>query len=131
MPTLAEKKQAFLAAPSFAVIGASTNPRKFGHRVYETYLRHGFKAYPINPTASTILGNPAYTDVGSLPEPVEAVSIITPPAVTERVIDQVIAAGVKHVWMQPGAESPEAVRKAEAAGLSVIHGGPCILMELG
>ena len=131
MRDLADKKQAFLGAASFGVIGASTDPTKFGHRVYATYLRHGLKAYPINPTASAVLGNRAYPDVGSLPEPVEAVSIITRPEVTERVMDQVIAAGVKHVWVQPGAESAEAVRKGEAAGLNVIHGGPCILVELG
>jgi hypothetical protein len=33
--------------------------------------------------------------------------------------------------MQPGAESAEAVARAEAAGASVIHGGPCLLVVLG
>jgi predicted CoA-binding protein len=121
----------FLASPAFAVIGASENPAKFGHRMYAAYLRHGLRAYPVNPRAAAILGNPAYPSVAALPEPVEAVSIITPPPVTEQVMDEVIAAGVRRVWMQPGAESPEAVRKAEAAGLSVISGGPCVLVELG
>jgi uncharacterized protein len=129
--SLAEQKRAFLASAAFAVVGASANPSKFGHRVYVSYLRHGRKAYPVNPTATTILGNRAFPDLVSLPVPVEAVSIVTRPAVTERVVDDAIAAGVKHLWMQPGAESAEAVRKAEAAGISVIHGGPCILVELG
>jgi predicted CoA-binding protein len=135
MPTdekdTATRVREFLAAPSFAVIGASEDPRKFGHRVYAGYLRHGRTAYPIHPTAAAILGNPAYRNLAALPEPVEAVSIITPPAVTERVMDDVIRAGVKHVWMQPGAESPAAVAKAREAGLNVISGGPCVLVELG
>ena len=33
--------------------------------------------------------------------------------------------------MQPGAESVEAVRAAEELGLSVIAGGPCLLVVLG
>jgi hypothetical protein len=33
--------------------------------------------------------------------------------------------------MQPGAESPAAVQKGEQAGLNVIAGGPCLLVELG
>lgn len=123
--------ETFLASPAFAVIGASEDPSKFGHRVFASYLRHGRTVYPINPRASTILGQAVYPDLASLPEPVEAVSIITPPAVTERVMDEVIAAGVKHVWMQPGADSPAAVRKAREAGLSVIYGGPCLLVEIG
>ena len=37
-------------------------------------------------------------------------------------------AGAEFVWMQPGAESLEAIRKAEALGLKVIANGPCYLV---
>jgi uncharacterized protein len=69
--------------------------------------------------------------LADLPEPVHGISIITPPPVTERIVDQAIAAGITRLWMQPGAESTDAVRRAHDAGLSVIHGGPCILVVLG
>lgn len=126
----AERIRLFLASPSFAVAGASDDPAKFGHRCYAAYLRHGLHAYAVNPNAATVLGHPAYPDLASLPEPVAAVTIVTPPRVTERVVDDAIAAGVRHVWMQPGAESPVAVRRAQEAGLNVISGGPCLLVEL-
>ena len=58
-------------------------------------------------------------------------SIITPPPVTERVVEEAAAAGVEHLWMQPGAESDAAVARAEELGLSVIAGGPCLLVVLG
>jgi uncharacterized protein len=121
----------FLSAASFVVIGASDDPRKYGHKVYASYLRHGRKAFPVNPNAATVLGNTAYADLLSLPEPVEAVSIITPPDVTQKVMEDVLAAGIRHVWLQPGAESPAAVGRAERAGLNVIWGGPCVLVALG
>jgi len=38
---------------------------------------------------------------------------------------------VKRVWMQPGAESEEAIRTAEALGMNVIAGGPCLLVVMG
>lgn len=120
----------FLAAPAFAVVGASEDPNKYGHMCYASLVNRGRTAYPINPKAKTILGNPAYPNLASLPEKVPAVSIITPPAVTEKVIDDAVAAGVKIVWMQPGAESPAAIEKAEKAGLKVIAEGPCLLVEL-
>jgi len=126
-----ERIRLFLASPAFAVVGASDDPSKFGHRCYASYLRHGRKAYPVNPNAATVLGNPAYPDLRSLPEPVEAVSIITPPPVTERVVEDAIVAGVRHLWMQPGAHSRKAVERAQEAGLNVIYGGPCLLVELG
>jgi predicted CoA-binding protein len=121
----------FLAAPAFAVVGASEDPRKYGHKCYRCYLQNGRQAYPVNPRLKTLLGNPAYPDLASLPEPVASVSIITPPAVTEQIVDQAIAAGVRHLWMQPGAESPAAIERARAAGLNVIANGPCLLVALG
>lgn len=127
----AEAIREFLASDSFAVVGASEDPRKFGNRVFVAYLRHGRTAIPINPNAATVLGHPAYPDLRSLPHPVPAVSIITPPAVTERVVEDAIAAGARYVWMQPGAESPKAIARAREAGLTVIAGGACLLVEIG
>ncbi len=129
--SLDSKIDTFLAAPAFAVVGASDDPEKYGHRCYVCYLQHGRKAYPVNPNATTVLGNPAFKSLKELPEPVEAVSIITPPKVTERVVDDAIASGVKHIWMQPGAESPSAIEKAERAGINVISGGACLLVVMG
>ena len=38
--------------------------------------------------------------------------------------------GIQHVWMQPGAESEQAVHRAEALGMNVIANGPCALVVL-
>jgi len=127
---MSDAVDSFLAAKSFAVIGASDDPRKFGHKVFAAYLARGMAAYPVNPSAETVLERRAFPDVLSVPEPPEAVSIITPPAVTEQVMGDVIASGAAHVWMQPGAESFGAVERARRAGLNVISGGPCVLVEL-
>ena len=40
-------------------------------------------------------------------------------------------AGAVFVWMQPGAESANAVARAEELGLHPIAGGPCLLVALG
>ncbi|MBX9567423.1 MAG: CoA-binding protein [Candidatus Obscuribacterales bacterium] len=120
----------FLAAPAFAVVGASDDPYKFGHKCYRCYLDNGMKAYPVNPNVTEVLGNPAYKDLLSLPEPVQSVSVITQPYITEKVVDDAIKAGVKNIWMQPGAESELAVSKATKAGLNVIYGGPCLLVVM-
>ena len=67
----------------------------------------------------------------SLPEVVHGISVITPPPVTEAIAEDVVRAGVAHVWMQPGADSDAAIATLRAAGVSVIAGGPCILVVLG
>jgi uncharacterized protein len=131
MDTLDAKIDQFLTAPAFGVAGASDDKHKYGHKVYVCYLQHQHKAYPINPNVATVLGNPAYPTVSALPEKIESLSIITPPHVTDTVVDDAIAAGVKNIWMQPGAESQKAIAKAKEAGLNVISGGACLLVVMG
>lgn len=131
MATLDEQIETFLAQPAFAVVGASDDPYKYGHRCFKCYLQNNLKAYPVNPNVPEVLGHKTYKDLLSLPEPIYSVSIITPPMVTEKVVDDAIAAGVKNLWMQPGAESRPAVKAAQDAGLNVIYGGPCLLVVLG
>ncbi len=130
MTALAAAIRAFLAAPPFAVVGASNDPAKFGALVLAAYRRAGLRAYPVNPREREVQGLPCHPDLASLPEPVLNVSIITPPTVTERIVEEAARAGVRCVWMQPGAESAAAVARARALGLEVISGGPCVLVEL-
>ena len=126
-----DRIQSFLAAESFAVVGASTDRSKYGNKVLRCYQQHGREVYPINPKAPEVEGLKAYASLADLPVPVPAISVITPPPATERMVREAAAAGVKHVWMQPGAESPEAVRTAESLGLNVIANGPCLLVVMG
>lgn len=123
--------EAFLAGTAYAVAGASKDRAKFGNMVLRCYLQHGYQAFPLHPAVPEIEGLATCANLASVPEPVHGVSIVTPPSVTETVIDDAIRLGIQHVWIQPGAEHPEAIARAQAAGLNVIHGGPCLMVELG
>jgi predicted CoA-binding protein len=126
-----ERIRLFLDGKPHAVVGASTNREKYGNKVLRCYRQHGRPVYPINPGAKEVEGLPAYPDLAALPEKVHGISVITPPAVTERVVEAAAEAGIRHIWMQPGAESPAAVDRAEELGMNVIADGSCILVALG
>ena len=120
----------FLASKRFAVVGASKDRAKYGNKVLRAYLQSNREAVPVNPGQDEIEGLKAYGDLASVPDEIDGVSIITPPTVTEKVVEQAIARGIKHIWMQPGAESPAAIESAQRAGANVIAGGPCVLVTL-
>lgn len=122
--------QRFFDGGPFAVVGASNDRSKFGNRVFRAYLDAGLKAFPINPKADEIEGHTAYASLADLPQRVLGVSIITPPKVTERVVEEAAAASADIVWMQPGAESDLAIELAGDFALDAIAGGPCVLVEL-
>ncbi len=121
----------FLAGQVFAVAGASRDREKYGNKVLRCYLQNDLIAWPVHPTEEEVEGVPCSPDLASLPEPVHGLSIITPPAVTSELVEQAAQAGIKRVWIQPGAESNEAISKAKDLGLTVIAGGPCLLVALG
>jgi len=120
----------FLAKRPFAVVGASRHRDKYGNKVLRAYQQHALKVYPVHPREAEIEGLAAYPTLADLPEPARGVSVITPPAVTEKIVDEVIRLGIQWIWMQPGAESAAAIARAKAAGVNVIAGGPCVLVAL-
>lgn len=120
----------FLSANSFAVAGASNRREKYGNKIFRALVQSGRTTYPLNPVADKIEGHAAFAKIADLPSPPESLSIVTPPAVTRQVVQDAIEAGVKHIWMQPGAEDAQASQAARQAGINVIDDGSCVLVLL-
>lgn len=125
-----ERIQTFIAGKRFAVVGASQDRTKYGNKVLRVYQQNERDVVPVNPKADQVEGVKAYADLSSIPGEIDGVSIITPPAVTEQVVKDAVARGIRNIWMQPGAESQAAIKLAKDAGANVIAGGPCILVSL-
>jgi predicted CoA-binding protein len=126
-----EKIEEFLAGAPHAVVGASQDRAKYGNKVLRAYQQDGRPVFPVHPTANEIEGLTAYPDLASLPETLHGIAVITPPAVTEKIVQQAADVGIQHIWMQPGAESEPAIELARQSGMNVIAGGPCLLVVLG
>lgn len=127
-----ERIRDFLASGPWAVVGATTVRAKYGNKVLRCYLQNDkTPVHPVNPRAGEIEGRTAYASLAELPELVRAISIITPPKITEGIVEEAARLGIRHLWMQPGAESERALRLAEEHELECIAGGPCLLVVLG
>ena len=122
---------AFLDGEIFAVVGATTVRAKYGNKVLRVYQQNDRKVYPVNRKGGVIEGLQAYESLSDIPEPIHGVSIITPPKITEQIVDEALELGIRHFWMQPGAESDAATQRARDAGAVVIPGDACILVVLG
>jgi predicted CoA-binding protein len=105
----------------WAVVGASEDPSKFGHKIAVDLHRAGYRIYPVNPKGGVIDGLKVYPSLAALPETPEVVDIVVPPAVTEQIVREINDLGLKRVWMQPGAESQLAIEYCEAHGIDVVH----------
>jgi predicted CoA-binding protein len=131
MKSIDERIAEFLAAPAFGVAGASKNRDKYGNKVLRCYQLNGRTVVPVNPVEAEIEGVACVKSVSELPAEVQSLSIITPPQVTDRVVEQAIARGIRNIWMQPGAQSAAAIAACEQAGINLIADGSCVLVVLG
>ena len=63
-----------------AVVGASRDPARLGHRVLQTLIDGGFAGpiYPVNPATAKVSGLVAYPDLAAIPGPVDVVVVVTP-----------------------------------------------------
>ena len=123
--------KAFLAAGPFAVVGASTDRAKYGNKVLRCYRQHGMAVTPVNPNAAEVEGLRTVASLRDVPAGTRAASVVAPPKAAQGIVEDAIAAGIEHLWFQPGAEEPAAIAAARRAGIAVIAGGPCLLVALG
>ncbi len=112
-----------------AVIGASSDRRKFGNRALRAFRQQGHTVIPINPNEAEIEGLKTYPSVLDVPGPIDMATFYVPPEVGLRVIDEVARKGVAEVWLNPGADGDAVLERARALNLKPIIA--CSIMAIG
>ena len=118
----------YLESDVFAVVGVSPDMNKYGYKVYEDLKKGGYTVYAVNPGYDSIRGETCYPDLKSLPRTPDVVEFVCPPKVTEGVVKSLKALGIGKAWMQPGAESVEAIEFCRQNGIDVLH-DVCIMVQ--
>ncbi|CAI6337450.1 unnamed protein product [Periconia digitata] len=139
-----EALKIFFSSPRFAVAGASSNPSKFGHRIFAWYLHHNLPATPLNPGSPSITvpsisqdAIPTVASPSALSDPSSySLSVITPPAVTKKLLVEAKEVGIPAVFLQPGSFDDEALEYARKQFKAAIagdggdgHEGWCVLVD--
>ena len=113
-------KDILLSAKTIASFGLSSNPGKESYGIAQYLKGQGYRIIPVNPTAAEILGEKAYPDLESVPEPIDVVQVFRRSEDVPPVVDSAIKVGAKVIWMQEGIVNEEAAQKAREAGLQVV-----------
>jgi predicted CoA-binding protein len=116
-------------ARTVAVIGASSDRRKFGNKAVRCYAAAGLKVYPVNPNEQTVEGLTAYPDIASVPAPVEVVSFYVPPKVVASVLPAVAQRKPREIWFNPGTANGDVANLVLELDLPAVYG--CSIVMLG
>jgi len=112
-----------------AVIGASSDRRKFGNKAVRAFTKCGYQVIPINLHEPVIEDLPAYRSVLDYDGPIDLASLYLVPTIGLSVLDEVASKGIHEVWLNPGAHSPVLVERAVALGITPIV--TCSIIRLG
>jgi len=117
---------------SIAVVGASRTEGTIGHEILRNIVSGSFTGavYPINPTAKSVAGVPAYPSVLDVPDDIDLAVIAVPSARVQQTIDECGSKGVKAVvvisagFAESGGDGPAVqdhlVGRARAAGMRFV-----------
>ncbi len=119
----------FLQQEKIAVVGVSRNKDKFGNMIYRELKTAGYQVMAVNPNADMVEGDRCYAGLGALPEVPDGVILVIPSKQGVEIIEEAARLGVRHVWVQQGADSPEIEQRCREFDL-VFVSGECIFMFL-
>lgn len=112
-----------------AVVGASSDRRKFGNKALRAFQAEGHRVIPINPHEAAIEGIRAYGSVLDVPDPIDMATVYVQPAVGVRLLPEFERKRIPEIWINPGAESPELLAEAKRLKLKVITA--CSIVAIG
>jgi len=107
---------------TIAVVGFSPKPDRPSHGVAAALQRFGYRIIPVRPALADGLGEPAYPDLASIPDPgtIDLVDVFRAPEHVGAIVDACIALKIPALWLQEGVVNEAAAERARAAGLTVV-----------
>jgi predicted CoA-binding protein len=121
----------FLAQRRIAVTGVRRTTEDSANIIYRKLKGAGYQVFAINPNAAEFDGDPCYPDLASVPQPLDGVVIVNRPEVTDSIIRECAALGIKRVWvhrsMMGNSSSENAERLCREHGIALIPAG-CPMM---
>src|SRR5258705_2612259 len=112
-----------------AVVGASSDRKKFGNKALRAFTAEGRTVIPINPHETEVEGLKAYASVVDVPGTIDMATVYVQPDVTERLLDDFERKQIPEIWVNPGAESDAVVAGAKRRKLNAIFG--CSIVGIG
>ena len=112
-----------------AIIGASKNKKKYGNIAVRAHQKQGWQVFPVNPKEKEIEGLKCYNDINEIEDQLDKVSIYLPPEIGINELDKLVDKNIPEIFINPGAESDELIKKGSDLGLNLIQA--CSIVSIG
>jgi uncharacterized protein len=114
---------------SIIIVGASSKRTRFSNRAVRAFRDRGWTVYPIHPKEAEVEGLRCYSSVADLPHRAEWMNLYVLPPAGMLAVAAAPEKGVRHVYVNPGAGSPDLVARIRALGMDPIEA--CSIIAIG
>ncbi len=114
---------------SIAIIGASPNRERYSNKAVRAWVKQGWTVFPVHPKHTEIEGLKTYPSIADITDPVDVASLYVSPETGMKVLEAIAGKGIKELFVNPGAESDELIKKAESLGLQAMVA--CSILAIG
>jgi uncharacterized protein len=114
------------AARTIAVVGLSADRTRPSHGVARALQRFGYRIIPVNPSAESVVGEPAVASLEQLPEVlgaderVDIVDVFRRPEHIAGIVRDCIRLKLPALWLQEGVIDLAAAERAVRAGIFTV-----------
>ena len=116
-------------AKTIAVVGASSDRRKFGNKALRAFRAEGHTVIPINPNEREVEGLTTYGSVLDVPGTIDMATVYVQPEVAETLLDEFVQKQIPEIWFNPGSDSDTVMDEARKRKLNAIFA--CSIMAAG
>ncbi len=116
-------------AKTVAVVGASSDRRKFGNKALRAFQAQGYQVIPINPNEGEVEGLRTYASVLDVPGKLDMATVYVQPDVALKLLAEFEQKQIGEIWINPGADSDEVLAEARRRKLNVI--AACSIIAIG
>lgn len=117
------------SAKTIAVVGMSDKTWRASHNIGRYLANQGYRVLPVNPTLTTVLGQPCYPSLDAAQAAakeqtgagIDLVDVFRASEHVPAIVDDVIRLGIRYLWLQDEVIHDEAVARARAAGVECVE----------
>lgn len=125
------------SSKSIAIPGMSNKPDRASFNIGRYLQTRGYRIYPVNPALTEVHGVACYKTIteadaacrAETGEGIDLVDVFRASEFVPAIVDEVIALGIKNLWLQDGITHEGAEAKARNAGINVVS-DDCIYRRL-
>lgn len=114
---------------NFAVIGVSSDAKRFSNKIYKLLEGKGKHVFGVNPRLDSLDGDVIYDSISDIPEDIDVCVMVVNPELGKGYLKEIKDKGIEYLWLQPGTVDEEILTQAKDLGLQPIEA--CVLVEYG